>query len=135
MSLYLKMLDDGFDKGEKDLFFFKGHVLPDMTNNVKCGNSLVGSDFFEGQFDFSIEEMKEVKPMDWGNEFSEIFKDGGFDCVIGNPPYFNINTLEKKIFNYLSTRYSNIHTGYNDIMYYFIYKGIKLLNDNGLYMV
>ena len=44
MSLYLKMLYDGFDKGERDLFFAKGTVLPDMIGNVKCGNSLISDD-------------------------------------------------------------------------------------------
>lgn len=45
MSLYLKLLDDGFDKGQVELFM-KGHILPDMTGNIKCGNSLVGTDFY-----------------------------------------------------------------------------------------
>ena len=40
MSLYLKLLDQGFDKGQGFLFL-KGHILPDMTNNIKCGNSLI----------------------------------------------------------------------------------------------
>ncbi len=55
--------------------------------------------------------------------------------MIGNPPYFNINILDKKVFHYLESKYSEIHTGYNDIMYYFIYKSIELLNKNGIYGV
>ena len=55
--------------------------------------------------------------------------------MIGNPPYFNINIVDKEIFYYLESKYSEIHTGYNDIMYYFIYKGIDLLNKNGIYGV
>ncbi|HPS56596.1 MAG TPA: N-6 DNA methylase [Spirochaetota bacterium] len=160
MSLYLKMLDEGFDKGERDLFFVKGHVLPDMTENVKCGNSLIGTDYFDGKLEIDIEEMKEIKPFDWEKEFKEVFSrrgdltpgplrqaqrdaspdgegssKGGFDCVIGNPPYFNISTIDKNYYKYLEKDYSEIHTGYNDIMYYFIYKGIKILRDGGLYGV
>ena len=55
----------------------------------------------------------------------------GFDIVIGNPPYINISLLGN-IQNVLKTQYSAIHTGYNDLMYYFIYKGINLLNSTGV---
>ena len=132
MSLYLKMLDDGFDKGERDLFFIKGHVLPDMTNNVKCGNSLIGTDYFEGKLDFDIEEMKEIKPFDWNNEFADIFKNGGFDCVIGNPPYLAFqegSTNIKKYFvdNYISS------TGKYDQYVLFIEKSMILLSDYGVF--
>jgi REP element-mobilizing transposase RayT len=75
MSLYLKMLDDGFDKGAKDLFFIKGHVLPDMTNNIKCGNSLIGSDYFDGRLEFTHDEFIKIKPFDWDKEFADIFSD------------------------------------------------------------
>jgi len=113
MSLYLKMLDDGFDKGEKDLFFIKGHVLPDMTGNVKCGNSLIGTDYFEGKLDFDIEEMKEIKPFDWDKEFADIFKNGGFDCVIGNPPYLKltVNNTSDVVIKYYEELYKSYSGG------------------------
>ena len=57
--------------------------------------------------------------------------DGGFDVVIGNPPYVNINT-QPETHNYLKEAYPEIHTGYNDLMYYFLYKGVKLLKTDGL---
>ena len=107
MSLYLKMLDDGFDKGERDLFFIKGHVLPDMTANVKCGNSLIGTDYFEGKLDFDIEEMKEIKPFDWEKEFADIFKNGGFDCVIGNPPY-----IQQSMASYFNDKVNKYYQDY-----------------------
>jgi type I restriction-modification system DNA methylase subunit len=55
----------------------------------------------------------------------------GFDVVIGNPPYFNVGTVNKDIRKYLSEQYKVIHTGYNDIVYYFIFLGIELLNRTG----
>jgi adenine-specific DNA-methyltransferase len=55
----------------------------------------------------------------------------GFDVVLGNPPYFNISTISKDLYHYLAEHYKIIHTGYNDIVYYFIYLGIELLNKNG----
>ena len=81
MSLYLKMLDEGFDKGERDLFFIKGHVLPDMAENVKCGNSLIGTDYFDGRLDFDIQEMKEIKPFDWEKEYKEVFSRGAAESA------------------------------------------------------
>lgn len=55
----------------------------------------------------------------------------GFDVVIGNPPYINIQKLQYG-FNEFKVYYSKIHTGYNDLMYYFFYKGICLLSSNGV---
>ncbi len=55
----------------------------------------------------------------------------GFDISIGNPPYFNISTVSKETYDYLAANYKVIHTGYNDILYYFIYRGIECLNSNG----
>jgi len=55
----------------------------------------------------------------------------GFDIVIGNPPYVNINTMPQ-MHEVLKQTYSEIHTGYNDLMYYFICQGIRLLSYNGI---
>lgn len=69
---------------------------------------------------------------DFAVYFSEVFhlKDG-FDVVIANPPYFNISTISKDFCYYLANHFEIIHTGYNDIVYYFIYLGIKLLRKTG----
>ena len=128
MSLYLKMLDDGFDKGERDLFFIKGHVLPDMTANVKCGNSLIGTDYFEGKLDFDIEEMKEIKPFDWEKEFADIFKNGGFDCVIGNPPWGAEFSDEEKKF--LLSKHKEMTVKTKDSYFFFVFSTLSLLREN-----
>jgi len=139
MSLYLKMLDEGYDKGERDLFFVKGHVLPDMTDNVKCGNSLIGTDYFDGKLEIDMEEMKEIKPFDWEKEFhltpgpspqGEGRKDWGFDCVIGNPPYVRQETLGVHFKDYTQKNYKAFH-GVADLYVYFIEKGFNLVKDGG----
>jgi len=165
MSLYLKALE-----GERGLLPKKQQLLPPLSNNIKCGNSLIGYDIFDAPLlslraegeaiskdeipryalndkrrtwndnldAFSDETKSRINPFDWNSKsvgFGEIMEKGGFDVVIGNPPYFNINIVGKEIFHYLESKYSEIHTGYNDIMYYFIYKGIELLNKNGVYGV
>ena len=149
MSLYLKMLDEGFDKGERDLFFIKGHVLPDMTDNVKCGNSLIGTDYFDGKLEIDFEEMKEIKPFDWEKEFDltpgplrqaqciaspqgEGRKEWGFDCVIGNPPYGFHQIHSEIIKPYLKKKYLSSHGSFE---HYFLFydKSLSLLNSNGIH--
>ena len=58
-----------------------------MANNIKCGNSLIGPDYFLGRLRFDPNEMEVVKPFDWKKEFPDAMKAGGFDCIVGNPPY------------------------------------------------
>lgn len=64
--------------------------LNDLNNNIKCGNSLIDDPDVAGD-----------KAFNWHNEFPEIFSKGGFDVVIGNPPYVDIKALDKKISNEL----------------------------------
>jgi hypothetical protein len=62
-------------------------ILPDLKNNIKCGNSLIGKDFLSNNLMIDNEEIKRVNPFDWKEAFGEIMENGGFDVVIGNPPY------------------------------------------------
>jgi hypothetical protein len=95
LSLLLKVLED-----EQLLFpqlsLFKERVLPDLDNNIKSGNSLIGNDFYQGQLGLLDEEtLYQINAFDWATEFADIFKEGGFDVVIGNPPYgASLSSLE-----------------------------------------
>jgi type I restriction-modification system DNA methylase subunit len=95
----------------------KGLILPNLEKNIKCGNSLIDDP------DFSD------KPFKWEKEFKEIFQDGGFDIVIGNPPYVRQERI-KEIKPYLKDNY-NVYTGVADLYVYFFEKGLKLLKENG----
>ena len=131
LSLLLKCMEGETQASiSQQLKMFNERVLPTLDSNIKDGNSLVDTDFYSTQLDFG--EEKKIKPFNWQKGFPEVFKQGGFDAVIGNPPYFGINSLDKTIVKYLATHYSEIHTGYNDIMYYFIFKGISLLKNDGV---
>ena len=66
---------------------FHERVLPNLNQNVKCGNSLIGHNFFDNQTNLFPEQMKKINAFDWKQGFPDIFKQGGFDAVIGNPPY------------------------------------------------
>ena len=131
LSLLLKCMEgETFSSISHQLSMFNERILPTLDNNIRTGNSLINVDFYSSEIDFEGE--KRIKPFNWKDSFKEIFKNGGFDIVVGNPPYFNINTLDKRIIKYLEEHYSTIHTGYNDVMYYFIYKSISLLKPNGI---
>jgi len=89
LSLLLKVLE-GEDEQSigRQIKMFLERVLPDLSNNIKCGNSLIGPDFYDNQHKniFDEEEVYRVNAFDWNAEFPEVMKDGGFDAVIGNPP-------------------------------------------------
>ena len=135
LSLYLKLLENEGRETQGQLFKFSDiKLLPSLDSNIKCGNSLVGSDYYHEK-DLSLfddEAMRKINTFDWDKEFPEVFAQGGFDCVIGNPPYVNISVFPE-LHTYLQTTYSVIHTGYNDLMYYFMYRGIEFLKEDGLY--
>ncbi len=128
MSLYLKMLDNGFDKGQRDLFFVKGSILPDMTGNVKCGNSLIGNDYFNDKLSEISNDFLTVKPFDWEKNFPSVFNKKGFDCAIGNPPYGALFTNDN--LEYFKKRYIT-SVWRNESYLLFAEKAISILNENG----
>jgi hypothetical protein len=105
-----------------------------MTNNIKCGNSLIGSDYFDGNnlSLFADDEAKKVNAFDWDVEFHGIFTNGGFDCVIGNPPYILIQDLFRDENQLLYFRNQYFSSSYKiDTYHLFFENGINLLNNNG----
>ena len=90
LSLLLKVMEGEDEQAiNRQLSLFQKRILPDLDSNIKCGNSLIGSDFYEGRQKglFDDEEAYRINAFDWKKEFQDIMKGGGFDAVIGNPPY------------------------------------------------
>src|SRR5690606_5088316 len=69
---------------------------------------------------------------DWNSEFKEIMDNGGFDVVIGNPPYVKTQNLTEEVLNKLKKNYRSAESGNTDIYIVFIEKGTILLNDKGI---
>lgn len=95
--------------------------LNDLSNNLKCGNSLVDNVEIAGD-----------KAFDWQKEFPKVFERGGFDIVIGNPPYIQLcidGGRLAKMFEGLGFK-TFARTG--DIYVLFYEKGTQLLKENGL---
>ena len=106
LSLLLKVLEGESDETlKRQLSFVHERALPDLGQNIKCGNSLIGPDYFAGQLMPDEEEMRRVNPFDWKAEFPEIMKAGGFDAVIGNPPYLFITEVEEAYRVYFAKQY------------------------------
>ncbi len=90
LSLLLKVLEGESEETiNKQLKIWRERALPDLGHNIKCGNSLIGPEYYERQQAnlFNDEETHRVNAFNWIAEFPEIMKAGGFDVVMGNPPY------------------------------------------------
>ncbi|MEN6488210.1 MAG: N-6 DNA methylase [Smithella sp.] len=132
LSLLLKVLEG--ETGEslnQQRKLFHERALPDLGGNIKCGNSLIGPDFYDGKQISMLdeEEMHRVNVFDWQAEFPEIFKAGGFDAVIGNPPWGASFMPEEK--EYFRTHYENFHVRTPESFNYFIGKMFKLTRLGG----
>ena len=117
------------------LFSAGGRILPDLSGNIKWGNSLIGSDFYSGEQMtlFDQEALLRVKPFDWDSAagFGEIMAAGGFDAVIGNPPYIPIESMGDEQRKYYQMMFPQLERKY-DSSVIFILAGIGKLSSNGL---
>ncbi|MBX3164447.1 MAG: N-6 DNA methylase [Bacteroidetes bacterium] len=135
LSLLLKCMEgETKETIEAQTKLFHDRILPTLDNNIKSGNSLIDLDYYDNELDFG--EERKVKPFSWQKAFPEAFQQGGFGCVIGNPPYVTIggkeDTLfEKKEVNYLFSKF--ISNQYKPNLYAFFYeKGFSILKEDGL---
>ncbi len=134
LSLLLKVLEEESEENvSRQLKLFAERALPSLHQNIRCGNSLVASDYFTYKQDhpFNMEERKQVNAFDWPQEFPQIMKAGGFDVVIGNPPYVRQESLKDQK-EYYQSRYA-VYQGTADLYSYFIERGISLLRPCGIF--
>lgn len=127
-----------------------GKPLCSLDSNIRCGNSLVGSDFdafYNHRHNtlFSAadpEERERINAFDWHTAFPDVFSGGGFDCVIGNPPYIKLQHFRRAQDDtaaYLveaknpdgTPLYASTQSGNFDMYLPFIEKGIRILKPEG----
>jgi len=99
----------------------KGHRLPMLEKNIKCGNSLIIDEKVAGDRAFK-----------WREEFSDIINKGGFDVVFGNPPYVRPHKLKKIDKEFFWENYKTFKAK-SDLYNIFMEKGINLLKEQGLF--
>ncbi len=133
LSLLLKVLEgEARELQGKQLDFHR--VLPDLGHNIKCGNSLIGSDFYAQPSlpDFDDEARIKINAFDWAHEFKPIMDAGGFDAVIGNPPYVLLQILEQPaVFTYSAATY-RVAKYKIDTYHLFIERALSLTKPAGL---
>jgi hypothetical protein len=101
----------------------KGRKLTILSNNIKCGNSLIDDPEIAGE-----------KAFNWQNEFPEVFAKGGFDVVIGNPPYLggrDWKDADGRNYQFFISNYEVAEYQF-DMYVVFWERGIKLIRKNGL---
>ena len=111
LSLLLKVLEhESRESIDQQMKLGLEGVLPNLEDNIKCGNSLIGPEYYDTEQGslFDEEEMRRVNVFDWEDErkgFGGIMQRGGFECVIGNPPYGAFFGKPEKV--YLLNHYKN----------------------------
>ncbi len=95
----------------------RGKQLQDLAQSIKCGNSLIA------------DKNEHGRAFDWQAGFPEIFASGGFDIVLGNPPYVRQETI-KPFKPYLAKHFA-VYSGAADLYAYFYEKGLELLRPGG----
>jgi len=159
LSLLLKVLEGESEETiNKQLKLFKERALPDLDSNIKCGNSLIGTDFYQKQQAsfFDDEQKYKINAFDWETEFKEIFARGtdtpasgtdtpvgdsnkltgksasapGFGIIVGNPPYIFGEYHDENTKQYLESNYSLAKDQY-DTYALFIERALKLANRKG----
>lgn len=96
----------------------KGRKLSNLSNNIKCGNSLIDDPEVAGD-----------KAFNWQNEFPEVFANGGFDVVIGNPPYVNARNMQSLERDHLTIKYPQL-SGAWDLYVPFLLKVDEISKNN-----
>ena len=101
----------------------KGRQLSDLSNNIKCGNSLIKDITVAGD-----------KAFNWEHEFPQVFAKGGFDVVIGNPPYVRKQGLMEhypELCVYYESKYVSATANY-DLYALFMEASYRLINNKGI---
>ena len=134
LSLLLRVLEQvSGETIEKNQKLFHQRALPDLDDNIKCGNSLIENRHLQ-QLILDEEQARRVNPFDWKTEFAQVFAEGGFDVVIGNPPYIRVQTmtewapLEVELYK---RHFETASKGNYDIYVVFVERGLQLLKANG----
>jgi hypothetical protein len=125
LSLLLKALEGENDSSlSKQMTLFHERALPNLSDNIKCGNSLIASDF-----SMLPEDLVRVHAFDWPAQFPDAMKSGGFDAIIGNPPWGCLLSEQEK--HYLFQHYIN-RRGEAESHLFFVEQGHRLLKATGM---
>jgi len=115
----------------------KQEILPSLADNIRQGNSLI-SGTEEELLHYFGDDWEEKQPFNWERKFPDIMKDGGFDVVIGNPPWVSLTGKHKSLdlpeeeLKYLFDNF-NVNTYAPNLYEFFIWHSLDLLKEGGLF--
>lgn len=136
LSLLLKLLEgETNDSLCYQLELLHTRALPDLNQNIKCGNSLIKTDIYQYQQIGLLDDNEQyrINAFDWEIEFKNIFNNqlSGFSIVIGNPPYiFTREQITKIQREYFSNNYEATWEKQNTFML-FMELMLRILNKKG----
>ncbi|MBU1297612.1 MAG: Eco57I restriction-modification methylase domain-containing protein [Bacteroidetes bacterium] len=131
LSLYLKLLEDVTMNDAFQYSLLKEKILPDLRNNIVCGNSLIGTDILEGKL-FDSEEERKLNPMNFEDAFPKVMQKGGFDAVVGNPPYRKERDSIEFIADLKRSKFGKqYYEGKMNLWYFFLHRAIELTKKGG----
>ncbi len=132
LSLLLKVLEGETDQTlVAQLSFFQERALPDLDRNIKCGNSLIEPDFYTMNPGVDPLELRQINPFSWKSEFPTIAGQGGFDVVIGNPPWLMAGYyLPDPALTYLRAKFVSA-SGKFDLYYTFLERALEVAAAEG----
>ncbi|WP_152418133.1 MULTISPECIES: Eco57I restriction-modification methylase domain-containing protein [unclassified Haloferax] len=107
-------------------------ILENNVRETKIALSLLAAENGElvDNNDFNIIQADALR-QDWNDAFPEIANDGGFDVIVGNPPYVNIQTMDEELKEHVLDQYDTVQSGNFNTYIPFIELGIELINEGG----
>ena len=128
LSLYLKMLENENRTTlqlQRELLPEENvALLPPLQDNIKCGNSLIASDF-----SMMAEDLVRINAFDWPVGFATIMNAGGFDAVVGNPPWGA--DLPEENEGYFTNTFKVAQNNITDSYAIFMERAVTLLRNGG----
>ncbi|MFI7491509.1 Eco57I restriction-modification methylase domain-containing protein [Micromonospora echinaurantiaca] len=132
LALLLKVLEGETDRSvDSQLELFHERALPNLDENIKCGNSLVGTAFHTSQVLIPSPGIeRRINAFDWDSEFPAVADGRGFDVIVGNPPWLMAGYYVADTVPYLKENFQSA-TGKFDLYYVFIEQALRLLSKEG----
>ncbi|MBU2605330.1 MAG: N-6 DNA methylase [Alphaproteobacteria bacterium] len=133
LSLLLKVLEGENQQNLQRDFISEGErILPDLGRNIKCGNSIIGHDYYDQDDlpEMDFDATARINSFDWESEFPEVFGHGGFDCVLANPPYVDIKDHPTEETKYFFAKYGCANNRIN-LFSTFFERSLDLIKGDG----
>ncbi len=122
---------------EASLKLFHQRILPNLDSNILCGNTLVGSDFYDAILDLDPKEERKINVFNWKKRFNKTIS--GFDIIIGNPPYRTLQLGKKQtsekdyLLDYYKAHFPHSFEYKINLFALFLEKSTSVIAENGIF--